>query len=209
MALLRPQDLPIAASAVHCSGPPQSSLHPVSSSQMSGTSTSLTTHTHYSLHISYIAWILDTGVTDHMACSTTLFTTITSTVSYFVKLPNDHSALVTHIGTIHLTNSIIFHDVLCVPSFSFNLISANKLTSTLNCCLLFFSTYYFIQDLHSWITLGRVSSSMAYTISFARKFFPQLCLFFSRHTHIATIPSFLVFLPLQTLFPILTYGIVA
>jgi hypothetical protein len=62
-------------------------------------------------------WIIDTGATDHMISSVTLFTSITAVVSHKVKLPNDHFALVTHIGTVQLLEHLILTNVLCVPSF--------------------------------------------------------------------------------------------
>ena len=36
--------------------------------------------------------------------------------------------MVTHIGTIRISSTLTLIDVLCVPSFSFNLISVNQLT---------------------------------------------------------------------------------
>jgi predicted aspartyl protease len=88
-------------------------------------------------------WVIDTGATDHMVHSTKLFTKITSTLHTSVELPNGESALVTHIGTVKISESLILVDVLCVPSFSFNLISVSKLTSSLNAayfsCLTFVS----------------------------------------------------------------------
>lgn len=71
-------------------------------------------------------WIIDIGATDHMVCSISLFTSITALVSHQVKLPNGHFAEVTHIGTIQLSEHLILTNVLCVPSFSFNLISASN-----------------------------------------------------------------------------------
>ena len=72
-------------------------------------------------------WIIDTGATYHMVQSVAQLTTITSLVH----------TLVTHIGTVHSSPSLILTDVLCVPSFTFNLISVSKLTKSLNCCLIF------------------------------------------------------------------------
>uniref|UniRef100_A0A2N9HW11 Reverse transcriptase Ty1/copia-type domain-containing protein n=1 Tax=Fagus sylvatica TaxID=28930 RepID=A0A2N9HW11_FAGSY len=46
------------------------------------------------------------GVTDHMIHSITLFTTISSVLHTNVELPNGESALVTHIGTVKLSNSL-------------------------------------------------------------------------------------------------------
>ncbi|KAA8532313.1 hypothetical protein F0562_032346 [Nyssa sinensis] len=49
-------------------------------------------------------WIIDTGATDHMICSPSFFTTVTSSMSNFVKLPNGEVATVTHIGPFSLDN---------------------------------------------------------------------------------------------------------
>jgi hypothetical protein len=47
-------------------------------------------------------WIIDTGATNHMVCSISLLTTITSIVDKHVRLPNGNLAAVTHIGTVKL-----------------------------------------------------------------------------------------------------------
>jgi hypothetical protein len=100
------------------------------------------------------SWIIDTGTTDHMISTVSLFTSITATISSRVKLPNGNYAIVTHIGTIKLCEHLTLHDVLCVPSFSFNLISASKLIKSLTCCLIFLANFCFIQSLLDWMTIG-------------------------------------------------------
>ena len=99
-------------------------------------------------------WVLDTGATDHIIHFVTLFTKITSSISTFVQLPNGEKVTVTHIGTIQITSTLILENVLCVPFFSFNLISVSKLTKCLSCCLVFLSKFCFIQDLSCWKTIG-------------------------------------------------------
>jgi hypothetical protein len=89
-----------------------------------------------------------------MVHSTKFLTKITSTLHTSVELPNGESALVTHIGTVQISYSLILFDVLCVPSFSFNLISVSKLTSSLKCCIFFLSNLCFIQDV-KWKLIGR------------------------------------------------------
>ena len=69
-------------------------------------------------------------------------------------MPNGESAQVTHIGIVVLSSSLTLTNVLCVPSFSFNLLSVSTLTLSQPYCLVFLSTYYFIQDLLSWKTIG-------------------------------------------------------
>ena len=99
-------------------------------------------------------WVLDTGATDHIIHSTSLFTKITSSISSFVHLPNGEKVLVTHIGTVQVTSTLILEDMICIPSFTFNLISVSKLTKSLSCFLIFLFNYYFIQDLTCWKMIG-------------------------------------------------------
>ena len=99
-------------------------------------------------------WILDTRVIDHIFHSLSLFTHITSSISTFVQFSNGEKVTVTHIGTIQVTSTLKLENVLCVPSFTFNLISVNQLTKTLSCCLVFLSNLCFIQDLTCWKTIG-------------------------------------------------------
>ena len=83
------------------------------------------------IDISYLNptdWILNSGATDHMVHSISFFRTITSSVQISIRLPNGDMAKVTHIGTVQVSASLILENVLCIPSFSFNLISISKLT---------------------------------------------------------------------------------
>ena len=79
-------------------------------------------------HLCSTDWILDNGATDHMVHSLQFFTSITSIVHISVKLPNGDMAKVTHIETVTLTATFTLENVLCIPSFSFNLVSISKLT---------------------------------------------------------------------------------
>jgi hypothetical protein len=100
------------------------------------------------------SWIIDTGATDHMVSSIIHFTSITNVISTHVKLPNGKLALVTHIGIVKLSNTLILADVLYVPSFSCNLISANKLLKNIRCCFIFITGFCFIQSLAPWKIIG-------------------------------------------------------
>jgi hypothetical protein len=97
-------------------------------------------------------WIIDTGATDHMICTISLFTSITSVVSRTIKLPNGQFASLTHIGTVRISESVILTDVLCIPFFSFNLISVSKLINQ-NDALLF---HFFCLTSVSFMTLQDV-----------------------------------------------------
>ena len=83
-------------------------------------------------------WIIDIEAIDHMVQSVSQHTSITSIVQSCIYLPNGEEALVTHIGTMQISSTLTLTRVLCVPSFSFNLISISKLTKNLYCCLFFF-----------------------------------------------------------------------
>ena len=61
---------------------------------------------------------------------------------------------VTHIGTVHLTSSLILRNVLFVPSFRFNLLYVSTLTNTVNCSITFHAHSYSIQDLSQGEMIG-------------------------------------------------------
>jgi len=121
---------------------------------MSGITTCLSTYSHKCFDINNVPWIIGTGVTNHMICSTIFFQKITTIVSYNVKLPNGQEVPVTHIDTVKLSKLITLENVLCVPSFAFNILSAPTLTKNVSCCFVFLSNACFLQDLTSWTTIG-------------------------------------------------------
>ncbi|KAF8401062.1 hypothetical protein HHK36_014365 [Tetracentron sinense] len=101
------------------------------------------------------SWIVDTGASDHMIADPKMYHSCTKTSSISpVKLPNGAFAPVTHIGVVHLNSYIHLHDVLCVPSFQFNLISVSKLTSSQLCSLSFFHDSCIFQDQSKKMTIG-------------------------------------------------------
>ena len=79
-------------------------------------------------HIQSTDWILDNGATDHMIHSLAFFTSITYVVQISVRLLNGDMTKVTHIGIGQLSSTLILDNMVCIPSFSFNLISISKLT---------------------------------------------------------------------------------
>ena len=99
-------------------------------------------------------WIINTGATDHMVHSVAQLTTIISIVHTCVYLPNGEQALVTHVGTVQVSSTLTLTVVLCVHSFTFNLISISKLTKNICCCLIFLCDCCFIQDVAKWSTIG-------------------------------------------------------
>ncbi|XP_050217800.1 uncharacterized protein LOC126668655 [Mercurialis annua] len=99
-------------------------------------------------------WILDTGATYHIVCNSSFLHSSTAVDNVHVKLPNGHLVPVSHIGTIQLTDRLILHNVLLVPDFTFNLISASKLTDDQNICLILYHDSCFIQEMHTWRMIG-------------------------------------------------------
>ena len=97
----------------------------------------------YDLH----TWVIDTGASDHIVCFIQLLTSYTEISHTMVELPNQEAAIVTHIGTIQLSSHITLTNVLCVPTFTFNLLSVNALTKSQPICLVFLSQFCFLQDL--------------------------------------------------------------
>ena len=137
LALLHSKDTSSAMATMSVTHPSSSAKH-VSNSKISGMVTCLSTQTHTT------SWIIDTGATNHMFCCPSLFSSVTTIVSSFIKLPNGAAVPVTHIGVVHLSETLVLQNVLCVPSFTFNLISAKKLALHSSCCLIFFSHSCFV-----------------------------------------------------------------
>ena len=82
------------------------------------------------------------------------FTSITSIVQISVRLPNGDMAKVSHIGTVQVSPTLLLENVLCIPSFSFNLISISKMTQSSYHCCIFLSQFCLIQDLQLWKMIG-------------------------------------------------------
>lgn len=87
-------------------------------------------------------WIIDSGASDHTTPTLSSFVGLTPAPSAKpVKLPTGYVAPITHTGSIKLSPYLSLHDVLCVPSFHFDLLSVSKLTQTLNCAAIFFFNF--------------------------------------------------------------------
>lgn len=101
------------------------------------------------------SWILDSGVTNHIVSFVSLLSSITSTNSTTIKPLDSSLAPITQIGIVSLSPFLTLHDVLCAPSFHFNLISVSKLTYSLNCSLTFHFISCLVQDLTSRKMIGK------------------------------------------------------
>ena len=92
-------------------------------------------------------WILDSGGTNHIVSDSQFFTHTSSSFIPNVNLPTGSTALISSTGTIKFNDNITLKDVFCVPSFNLNLMSVCKITSSLKCCVVFFSHGCVLQDL--------------------------------------------------------------
>lgn len=113
-----------------------------------------------------------------------------------VELPNGESAQVTHVGSVLVSTNLTLQHVLCVPSFSFNLLSVSKLTQKLPYCIVFLSHFCFIWDHIHWWTIGKgevsnglyllqnITSASAVSPSSLQDYLSQF-----RSTHSATISA--------------------
>ncbi|PWA96217.1 hypothetical protein CTI12_AA041970 [Artemisia annua] len=106
-------------------------------------------------------WVVDSGATDHVCISLTLMHNIhICTQPIFVTLPNGQQTQVTQIGSVHINSAITLHDVLYIPSFSYNLLSVSKLGTHIPLSILFtpFSCYF--QDHHKRIAHGSLYNGL-------------------------------------------------
>ena len=89
------------------------------------------------LHKNISTWIIDSGATHHVVCNKNLLTHDVRNVCASVKLPNQHTAEITHIGNIMINKKITLKNVLCVPTFKVNLMSVSKAAIENDLCFIF------------------------------------------------------------------------
>ena len=90
-------------------------------------------------------WIVDTGVTNHMASSLELLDKLlVNKLGYnrTVELPNGDETKVTHTSLSSISDGSTISNVLYVPEFKFNLLSVSKLTKELQCSASFFPDFF-------------------------------------------------------------------
>jgi len=92
------------------------------------------------------SWILDSGATDHVCTCLSDFTSYKIIKLVLVSLSNGHRFYTSCSGTVAFSNKLYLTDVLYVPKFTFNLVSASKLALNWNCHLIFSSKDCVIQD---------------------------------------------------------------
>ncbi|CAN1341510.1 Retrovirus-related Pol polyprotein from transposon RE2 [Linum perenne] len=126
-------------------------------------------------------WIIDTGASRHIACSISMLITHKPLVDTHVTLPTGDQVLASHIGVITLPCGITLHDVLLVPSFTFNLLSVSCLTKHNSVSVIFSSHQCHIQDLQSQRRIGLVQTSRGLYLLPAYSSSLSLCSFSSNY----------------------------
>ncbi|GAU50539.1 hypothetical protein TSUD_409840 [Trifolium subterraneum] len=108
-------------------------------------------------------WIIDSGATDHVCASLSLFTEYRKVNPIPVKLPNGSIVTTDIIGNIIITPTITLKHVLYMPHFSFNLISVSRVSKDLDCVFAFTDNLCFIQNsLQRMIGSGRMLNGLYY-----------------------------------------------
>ncbi|RVX02576.1 Retrovirus-related Pol polyprotein from transposon TNT 1-94 [Vitis vinifera] len=121
-------------------------------------------------------WILDSEASDHLFGNKDFFSSITTTSDLpTVTLANGSQTVAKGIGLALPLPSLPLTSVLYTPECSFNLISINKITRTLNCSITFSDKFVTLQDRSTRKTtgIGRESQGLYHLTSDS---YPTVCI---------------------------------
>ena len=93
------------------------------------------------------AWILDSGATDHMTFDAADFSKRSTPRRSSIANANGGLSAVTGAGTVMLSPSLLLSNTLLVPSLSHKLLSVSQVTKDLNCVVLIYPSFCFLQDI--------------------------------------------------------------
>ncbi|GJV24967.1 ribonuclease H-like domain-containing protein [Tanacetum coccineum] len=96
----------------------------------------------------YTGWIIDSGASQHMTYTIqNMFNVVeVSKLNMTVGHPNGTKTVVTHVGSLRLTDKIVIHDVLVVSGYKVSLLSVYKLSKDNKYRVLFDEDVCVIQD---------------------------------------------------------------
>ncbi|CAN1222928.1 Retrovirus-related Pol polyprotein from transposon RE1 [Linum grandiflorum] len=116
-------------------------------------------------------WIVDSGATDHVVSSASLFQSSYPVANRTVTLPNGFIIPITRIGSVVLSPDLVLHNVLLIPAFRFNLLSVSRLVTQSPYVALFSSTSCLLQDVRTSRTIGSAEccNGLYYLRSFPAK----------------------------------------
>lgn len=103
-------------------------------------------------------WIIDSRASNHMTGSSSLFTSSNlCSGKEKVKIADGSLSSVSSKGSILVTTSMSLSSLLNVPNLANNLLSIAWITADLNCQVIFYSSYYFVQDVVTGKMIGNSS----------------------------------------------------
>lgn len=107
-------------------------------------------------NLSQFKWIIDTGATDHINPFLHLLQDVKSCHGT-LQLPNSSNAVISHVGNLVISPSLSLTNILCVPSFAYNLLSISKLLLDTSYQVIFLADKCYLQDQHlkKMLELGR------------------------------------------------------
>ncbi|KAL0438874.1 UNVERIFIED_CONTAM: Retrovirus-related Pol polyprotein from transposon RE1 [Sesamum latifolium] len=129
---------------------PQTQLDPLQVNFAQGDDFAGTSTLHNTSIKDFGSWIVDTGATNHMCADSSLLVQHSSpTLHSSVHLPDGSSQPVKYVGAVYLHDSVVLTDVLCIPTFKYNLLSLQKLCSSASIFISFSPTNCWFQDVRT------------------------------------------------------------
>jgi hypothetical protein len=105
-------------------------------------------------------WIIDSGASDHMTYSHTLFNSYSPCAGNLkIRIADGTLSPIAGTGSVKISDHITLNPVLHVPNLSCNLLSISQLTKNSNCFAKFFPSHCQFQDLLSGKTIGSARES--------------------------------------------------
>ncbi|KAK2451623.1 putative mitochondrial protein [Trifolium repens] len=99
-------------------------------------------------------WIIDSGATHHICNSIQWFHSFSEITPVSVKLPNGNSVIAKFSGVVKFSDDFFLSNVLCIPTFSINLLSVSTLCHQSHYNLLFDASKCVIQALPNLKMIG-------------------------------------------------------
>ncbi|GJV13453.1 cysteine-rich receptor-like protein kinase 8 [Tanacetum coccineum] len=106
-------------------------------------------------------WIIDSGATDHICISISLMHNIITCINpIIINLPNGQTITCTTIGSVTLQSNITLHNVLYIPTFTYNLISISKILQNTLKTITFTHNSCIFQDHNRLTTQGTLCGDL-------------------------------------------------
>ena len=111
--------------------------------------------TGFSSQLTSAPWIIDSGASDHMTNTSSLFKTYSvCSGNQKVRIADESLSSIAGKGSIQISDTIVLKFVLHVPNLSCNLLSVSKLSQDSNCSVIFYPTHCEFQDRTMGMMIG-------------------------------------------------------